>query len=96
MFHLALTALLQVAANNPTPFEWIYQHMMLIGWPTICYGIWRVTRFVDQTTHKATKAVQQIDKMATNCFPTMQRSLETQDILLTNIDRNIEKMADKL
>jgi hypothetical protein len=74
--------------NNLPPFEWTFQHLQVIGWPAICYALWKVTRYIDRITATATKTIDQIDKMATNCFPTMQASLQTQDELLKEIAQN--------
>jgi hypothetical protein len=80
--------------NNLPPFEWAYQHMALVGWPTVCYCAWRLSRYVDRVTRQAVKTVSQIDKMATNCFPTMQRSLENQDGLLHSMDKSLKTIAE--
>lgn len=68
---------------------------------------WLYTRH--ESKQKGERAVKQIDIMATNCFPTMQRNLETQTgqmtevldrsdqqiQLLTNIDKGIGILVDR-
>ncbi len=76
------------------PFEWAYQHMMLVGWPVIVYYAWKISKWVTETTAVATKLVTQVDTMATNCFPTMQESLKTQDGLMHSMDKSLRTMAD--
>jgi hypothetical protein len=86
-----------MAPNTIAPqFEWVYQHGMLIGWPTICYFAWRVSKWVSETSAIAIRTVGQIDKMATNCFPTMQESLQTQDGLLHSMDESLKTMVTRM
>lgn len=92
MIHL----LLQAAANNPGPFEWAYQHMMLVGWPAIVLIAWKASKWLEHFTTQIKQTVGQIDNMATNHFPHMEASLAKQDTLLASIDVNIGRMADKL
>ncbi len=90
MFHLALTALLQVTANNPTPFEWASQHLHLIAWPTIVFFVgkvaWSGAKFFTETKTKVDTTIGQINTMATNHFPHMEKAL-------LNMDKNIRRMA---
>lgn len=91
MFHL-----IQAVASNPTPFEWASQHLHLIGWPTLIFFAWKVGKYFERGVTQITKTVTQIDQMATNHFPHMETSLLKQDGLLESMDRNIQRMADKL
>jgi hypothetical protein len=68
-------------SNFPQTFEWAYAHLGLIGWPALA--------------EQATKTVGQIDKMATNCFPTMEASLKTQDGLLHSMDASLRTIAER-
>ncbi len=86
--------LLAQIANNPSPFEWAFQHLALVGWPAICYAAWKISKYVERLTRQASLTVGQIDKMATNCFPTMQESLQKQDALLHSVDASLKTIAD--
>lgn len=93
MFHV-VHLLAQLATQ--TPWDWASSHIHLIGWPTLCVIAWRVGKaFNDVSTH-FTKAVGQIDTMATNHFPHMEASLAKQDVYLESIDKNIGRLADRL
>ena len=81
-------------APNLPPFEWVSQHLQVIGWPTLCYAVWRVTRFFTLVEHRVLNAEAHIEKMSTNCFPTMQASLQNQDTLLKSMDGSLKKMVD--
>lgn len=70
------------------------------------YGFWRWSIKAGITGHdraqEAKKALQQIDTMATNCFPTMQKALtelnsKTTDgnETLSNIDKGIAILVDR-
>ena len=85
--------MLQVLTNNLPPFEWAYQHIGLISWPTICYILWKVTRYVDRVTAIAEKTVGQIDTLATNHMPHMQASLGKQDGLLAEMSVSLREIA---
>jgi hypothetical protein len=91
MFHL-----LQAVASNPTPFEYASNHLHLIGWPALLAIAWKVSKYFERGVTQITKTVSQIDHMATNHFPHMELSLSKQDGLLENMDRNLQRMADKL
>ncbi len=91
---------IHLLASNLPPFEWAYQHMALVTWPTLLgVGVrvaWKVSKYFEHATTVATKAADQINTLATNHFPHMEASLSRQDVLLTSIDHNIGRMADKL
>ena len=76
-------------------FQWAYDHMMLIGWPLIVITVWRASKWVTEITAVATKAVTQIDKMATDHFPTMCTSLQKQDELLHSVDTSLKTIAQR-
>lgn len=85
--------LAQLLSNNLSPFEWVSSHLQLIGWPTLCYAVWKVTRFMTMVESRVLNSEAHIEKMATNCFPTMQTSLQTQDGLLKSMDVSLKSMA---
>lgn len=76
-------------------FQWAYDHMMLIGWPLIVITVWRASKWVTEITTVATKAVTQVDKMATDHFPTMCTSLQKQDELLHSVDTSLKTIAQR-
>jgi hypothetical protein len=91
MIHLVAAQVL-----NSGPWEWASEHLHLIGWPTLCYFGWKVSTFFSAAKTQVTKTVTQIDQLATNHFPHMEQSLAKQDIYLGNMDKNLQRMADKL
>ena len=76
-------------------FEYAYQHLMVIGWPAIIYFAWRASKFVTEITAVATKAVTQVDKMASEHFPAMCTSLGKQDGLLHSMDNSLKTIAKR-
>lgn len=79
-----------------TPFEWASSHMHLIGWPALVFFAWQAGNFFRSLKTQVNTTVTQINEMATNHFPHMEASLAKQDVYLASIDRNIERVADKL
>ena len=90
---MSLLLLLPTNPSNLPPMEWAFQHLQVIGWPTLLLLAWRVSKYFERVTSTATKTVQQIDKMATNCFPTMQASLQNQDNLLHSVNESLKEIA---
>lgn len=90
MIHLlvqAAQAAQQTAGNSP--FEWASQHIHLVGWGTVIWLVWKAGQFFSQAKTQVTKTVGQIDTMATNHFPHMERSIIT-------MDKNIGRMAQHM
>lgn len=81
---------------SQTPWEWVASHIQLVGWPTLCVVAWRVGKAFSDVSNHFTKAVGQIDEMATNHFPHMEASLARQDGYLESIDKNIGRLADRM
>lgn len=90
MLHLPLAALIQAVANNPTPFEWASQHLHLIAWPTIVAIVgrvaWSASKALTETKTQVERTIGQINTMATNHFPHMEKAL-------TNMDKNITRLV---
>jgi hypothetical protein len=84
-----------MTVNNAELFEYAYQHLMVIGWPAIIYFAWRASKFVTEITAVATKAVSQVDKMASEHFPAMCGSLQKQDGLLHSMDNSLKTIAER-
>ena len=80
--------------TESSPFEWFSQHIQIVGWPTLCYAVWRVTRFFTIVETRVLSAEEHITKMATNCFPTMEKSLVNQDGLMRSMDASLKTLAD--
>jgi hypothetical protein len=85
--------LIQAAVSNPSPFEWVSQHLQLIGWPTLVYLAWKVSKYFDRASHQIVKTITQIDTMATNHFPHMEESLSKQDTLMESMDKSLKTIA---
>jgi len=81
--------------NNAEVFEYVYGHLMVVGWPAIIWFAWRASKIVTGITTVATKAVDQVDKMATEHFPKMCESLQKQDGLLHSMDTSLKTIAEK-
>lgn len=82
-----------VDPNAVTTFEWCYQHLGLIGWPTLFLLAWRTSGWFASVKSSASKAVEQVDKMATDYFPAMRDSLKTQDHALTSVDSSLKTLV---
>jgi len=90
--HLTVAVVLHLMAQavSNTPFEWASQHLHLVAWPTIV-GIvakvsWKISKSIQQTKSQVEKTVEQIDTMALNHFPHMEKAL-------VNMDKNIRRLA---
>lgn len=97
MLHLIADTLVQVNSIPAvqTPIEWIATHIQLVGWPALVGLAWTAGNYFKGLKHQVKETITQIDHMATNHFPHMQESLAKQDAFLANIDKNIERMANK-
>ncbi len=72
--------------KSATPFEWVSQHIQLVGWPLVVLAAWKVRGIAAKWNNRIVAAEHHITKMATNEMPHMQRAL-------MNIDKNIAKMS---
>jgi hypothetical protein len=79
---------------NSSPFEWVAQHLQVIGWPTLCIFAWKVATYFERLSAQASKTIGQIDTLATNHFPHMEASLKNQDDLLHSMDKSLSTIAD--
>jgi len=77
-----------------SPLEWITQHIQLVGWPTLIYATWRVTRFFTIVETRVLSAEEHITTLATNHFPHMEASLQNQDNLLKSMDGSLKTLAN--
>lgn len=78
----------QVIPNSSTPLEWAWQHIQYIGWPAVVTCSWLASGYIRKVKDDVTKTIEQIDTMATNHFPHMEKYLE-------NIDKNITLLIQK-
>lgn len=79
--------------TTPNPFEFVSQHLQVIGWPALLYFAWKVSGYFARITMQATKTIGQIDSMATNHFPHMQESLAKQDTFLHSVDESLKTLV---
>jgi hypothetical protein len=64
---------------------WILSNFHVLGWIALLGFLWRAFRFVSKLSDRAIAVEAHVTKMATNCFPTMQASLQNQDGLLRDM-----------
>lgn len=80
--------------NFPELFEWCYQHLALVGYSAVVVFVWK-SRGVWTDIHTTVKkTVSQIDTLATNHFPHMQKSLQNQDGLLKSVDTHLKTLVE--
>jgi hypothetical protein len=75
---------------------WIIEHFSALGWPALCYGVWKGARLLTQVEERAIQAEQHINTLATNHFPHMEASLANQDNLLKSMDGSLKTMVSSL
>ena len=88
-----MTHLAQMVSSG-SPFEWVAQHIQLVGWPALCIFAWQVARYFERITTLASKTITQIDLLSTNHAPHMEASLANQDRLLHSMDQNLKTIAN--
>jgi hypothetical protein len=81
-------------APTASPIVWALEHISVIGWPALCVGIWRVSRFLTKAEVRVINAETALIKMSTNCMPTMQRSLQNQDRLMGEMNNSLKTLAE--
>jgi hypothetical protein len=93
---------------SPTPtevFNWIFNHFHLIGWSgllAVCAYAIKVMRKADDFKARVLTVESNVNKMATNCMPTIQANtqatnekLDRQTELLENINTGIAVLVDR-
>lgn len=80
-------------SNNLSPFEYISQHLQLIGWPALVIIAWKAGNLFQTFVNTLEKTIGQIDKMATNHFPHMEESLAKQDGLLLGMSESLKAIV---
>ena len=81
-------------SQNSSPIVWAIEHFSAIGWPTLIYAVWRVTRFFTVVETRVLSAEEHITTLATNHFPHMEESLRTQDGLMKSMDSSLKTLAN--
>lgn len=87
---------LQASPNWGQLFEWCYQHVGVIGYPSIALFVWKASGWFNETKAQVFKTIGQIDHLSTNHFPHMQASLEKQDKLLESVDISLKTMVERM
>jgi hypothetical protein len=80
-------------SDSLSPFEYFSQHLQIIGWPTLCFAVWKVTRFMTTVETRVVGSETHITAMATNHFPHMEASLANQDTLLKSVDQSLKTLV---
>lgn len=65
-----------------TPFDWVSDHLHMIGWPTLTVVAWRISRFLTKVEGRFLNAEAHV-----NAIPEMKATLES-------IDHNIDKLVN--
>jgi hypothetical protein len=94
MLHLILT--LPVDLGNLPPYEWVTQHIQVVGWPALCIIAWKAGNVFHKFVDRLEKTTNQIDMMATNHTPHIQDGiLELVDLGKANNEK-LDKLMDVL
>lgn len=89
--------------------EWVSQHLQLIGWPTLIIFLWKARGYIDkfisggelsdkrllETYSIATELKIGLDTLQNNHMSHLQDSMNKNNELLSNIDRNIAILVDR-
>jgi len=78
------------------PFEWVTGHIHLAGWMAIMGFVYKATRFLTKAETRFEVVEGHVHKLATNCAPTIQASLQNQDGILKNVDASLKKQDEFL
>lgn len=90
----------------PSPFDWLIQHLQLLGWPSVVsiavYGTYKFVRFLDNVFGRLTAAERNLDLLANNHFSHIEESLgsiagtfERLEPLVTDMNTNIRILLDR-
>lgn len=87
--------LLQLPTSSSiSPYEWVMQHMQVVGWPTLCVIAWKAGNQFRKFINQIDKTTGQINTMATNHFPHMEQSLLNQDRLMEDMAASLKQIAE--
>lgn len=79
--------------SSVSPYEWVMQHMQVVGWPTLCVIAWKAGNHFRKFINQIDKTTEQINTMATNHFPHMEQSLSKQDGLMEGMAESLKEIA---
>lgn len=68
-----------LAMQAVTPLDWIISHLSFISWPAAVGAAWYLRGVFKDMADRARTMEEHVEKMSTNCFPTMQASLQSID-----------------
>ena len=89
MFH----PILSDVVGSISAFEYAYNHLNLVAYPSVGVFLWKASQWFTETKSVVAKTVDQIDTLATNHFPHMEKSLATQDKLLHEMNGSLKTIA---
>ena len=65
-----------------TPFEVASSHLHLIGWPTLCYAVYRVVRFLTALETRAARAEEQLINHIPTSLGEVKESVDNMKVAL--------------
>jgi hypothetical protein len=65
--------------QNSTPVSWILDHLNLIGWPSVCYVVFKIARFLNKIQQRAEAVENNVNAVTVNHIPHLQESLHSID-----------------
>lgn len=88
--------------DSLAPFlSWLADHMNLVGWPALCFMLWKGGKLFTAIEIKIQNALDQVNAMSTKDMPTMNTtlkevhsSIQNQDTYLESMDESLKTMAD--
>ncbi len=85
------------------PFDWIVNHLHLVGWPTLIYACYRVIKVTVKFARAATIVEQRVLKgeetlnlLATNHLPHLLAAMEDTDKSVQNMHETMRGIRDDL
>lgn len=85
-----------------SPIDWMLQHLQLLGWPTVVFAIYKLTRFLDKVLSRLESAEKNLDLLANNHFSHIEESLisiadtfERMEPSLSSMNTNIQILLDR-
>ncbi len=61
--------------SNATPFEWVSEHLHIVGWPILCIFAWRVSAAFTEIKAKIAAEHKKFDDLHSQCTNHMPTSL---------------------
>jgi len=60
-----------------TPFNWVSDHLHMIGWPALVYAVWRITAFLADVKGRAQRAEEQLTNHLPSTLKDVKCSIDT-------------------